>query len=83
MKCKNIIEEISSYLDGMIDPALRAELEEHLAKCKRCRLVVDTCKKTIQIFCNSDPVPLPDTTKSKLHSALMQHLHQAKQIRNE
>jgi hypothetical protein len=45
--------------------------------------VVDTCKKTIQIFCNSDPVPLPDTTRSKLHSALMSHLHQAKQIRHE
>jgi anti-sigma factor RsiW len=83
VKCKNIIEEINSYLDGAIDPALRAELEEHLAKCKRCRLVVDTCKKTIQIFCNSDPVPLPDATKSRLHSALMQHLRQAKQVRHE
>ena len=77
MKCNNIIEELSSYLDDALDPALRADLEVHLQKCKRCRLVVDTCKKTINIYCNSDPVPLPAETRSRLHDALKQKLHRA------
>ena len=76
MKCANIIEELSGYLDGAMDPALRAELEDHLAKCKKCRLVVDTCKKTIDIYCNSEPVPLPDETRSRLHNALREKLQQ-------
>lgn len=76
MKCDNIIEELTSYLDDALDPALRQELEEHLKKCKKCRLVVDTCKKTIQIFCNSEPVPLPDETRMRLHSALRKRLQQ-------
>ncbi|HXW17070.1 MAG TPA: zf-HC2 domain-containing protein [Candidatus Acidoferrales bacterium] len=76
MKCDNIIEELSAYLDDALDPALRQELEEHLKKCKKCRLVVDTCKKTIQIFCNSEPVPLPDETRMRLHSALRERLEQ-------
>ena len=77
MKCNNIIEELSSYLDGALDPALRADLEVHLQKCKRCRLVVDTCRKTINIYCNADPVPLPDETRSRLHDALKQKLQRA------
>jgi anti-sigma factor RsiW len=76
VKCDNIIEELTSYLDDALDPALRQELEEHLKKCKKCRLVVDTCKKTIQIFCNSEPVPLPDETRIRLHSALRERLQQ-------
>ena len=77
MKCNNLIEELSSYLDDALDPALRADLEVHLQKCKRCRLVVDTCKKTINIYCNSDPVPLPDDTRSRLHEALKLKLQRA------
>ena len=58
----------------MLDPALRAEIEEHLAKCKNCRVVVNTTKKTIEIFCNSEPVPLPVDTRERLHVALEKRL---------
>jgi anti-sigma factor RsiW len=78
VKCNNIIEELTSYLDKSLDPALRQELEEHLKKCKKCRLVVDTCKKTIDIYCNSEPVPLPDETRLRLHSALRERLQQSR-----
>ncbi len=79
MKCDNIIEELTNYLDKTLDPGLRAELEVHLKKCKKCRLVVNTCKQTIDIYCNSEPVPLPDDTRSRLHGALRARLQQAKQ----
>ncbi|MFZ0637573.1 MAG: zf-HC2 domain-containing protein [Candidatus Acidiferrales bacterium] len=77
MKCTNLIEELSSYLDDALDPGLRAELETHLQKCKRCRLVVDTCRKTINIYCNSDAVPLPEDTRNRLHNALREKLQRA------
>jgi anti-sigma factor RsiW len=74
VKCTNMIEELSGYLDGALSPELRVELEEHLSKCKRCRIVVDTCKKTIDIYCNAEAVPLPEDTRSRLHSALREKL---------
>lgn len=74
MKCKGLLSELADYLDEMLDPALRAEIEEHLAKCKNCRIVVNTTKKTIEIFCNSEPVPLPVDTRERLHSALEKRL---------
>ena len=69
-KCEKILSEISDYLDEGIDPSLRAEIEQHLMKCKDCRVVVDTCKKTINIFCNSEPAPLPEETRHRLYQAL-------------
>ncbi len=70
MKCKNVVEELSEYLNGELDSVMLSDLEVHLAKCKNCRLVVNTCKKTVEIFCNSEPVPLPDDTRDRLHKAL-------------
>ena len=72
MNCKKVILELSSYLDGILDSDMRSDLELHLSRCTDCRLVVDTCRKTIQIFCNSDPVPLPEDVRSRLHSALLE-----------
>ncbi len=75
MKCKDIVKELADYLDEDLDPSLRASIEEHLGKCKDCRLVVDTTKQTIQIYCNSEPAPLPAETRSRLHDALAKRLH--------
>ena len=72
MNCKKVVVEISSYLDGVLDSSTRHELELHLSRCTDCRLVVDTCRKTIQIFCNSEPVPLPEDVRGRLHAALLE-----------
>ncbi|HEY2646591.1 MAG TPA: zf-HC2 domain-containing protein [Candidatus Acidoferrales bacterium] len=72
MNCKKVILQLTSYLDGVLDSNMRADLEEHLSGCTDCRIVVDTCRKTIQIFCNSEPVPLPEDVRSRLHTALLE-----------
>jgi len=74
VKCKDVIREISDYLDGELDLALLAELQRHLEHCEDCRLVVDTTKKTIQVFCNSEPAPLDEDVRARLHRALAQKL---------
>ena len=72
MNCKTVILELTSYLDGALDSTMRIELEQHLSRCTDCRLVVDTTRKTIQIFCNSEPVPLPEDVRARLHTALLE-----------
>ncbi|PYU17025.1 MAG: anti-sigma factor [Acidobacteria bacterium] len=76
MNCRGVIREISDYLDGELDAAARSELERHLEHCEDCRLVVDTTKKTIQVFCNSKPLPLPEGVHQRLHAALARRLQQ-------
>ena len=72
MNCKKVIIELSTYLDGALDATVRIDLEQHLMRCTDCRLVVDTTRKTIQIFCNSEPVPLPEDVRNRLHTALLE-----------
>ncbi|HKS81779.1 MAG TPA: zf-HC2 domain-containing protein [Candidatus Acidoferrales bacterium] len=78
MNCKTVVVELENYLDKELDPSLRASIEEHLAKCKKCRLIVDTTKKTVEIYCNSEPAPLPADTRKRLHEALAQRLRRAR-----
>jgi len=76
VKCKDLIRELSDYLDGAVDPNLVAEIQRHLEHCEDCRLVVDTTKKTIQLYCNSEPAPLDDEVRDRLHKALELKLKQ-------
>lgn len=74
MKCKGVIRELSDYLNGALDATLAQELQKHLEHCVDCRLVVDTCRKTIEIYCNSEPMPLPPGVRERLQSALAEKL---------
>ena len=74
MNCKHVIRELSNYIDGNLDPALKQELERHLAHCEDCTMIVDQTRKTIQIFSGSEPINLPSDVKSRLHAALHKRL---------
>lgn len=74
MKCNDILRQLSSYLDAELDPALVRDLEGHLADCQDCRMVVDTTRKTIELYCNSEPLPLPDDVRQRLDRALAARL---------
>ena len=73
MKCREVIREFSSYLDGDLGKEVVADLELHLAKCEDCRVVVDTVRKTVDIYCKAEPVPLPDDIRTRLHEALVKN----------
>ncbi len=70
MNCDGVIREISNYLDGDLQPVVRMELEQHLALCGDCKIIVDQTKMTVQIFCDSEPVELPKDVSARLRDAL-------------
>ncbi len=74
MNCRNIVKELSNYLDEALDSTLKASIEKHLEHCEDCKVVVDTTKQTIQIYCNSEPAPLPEDTRQRLRDALKKRL---------
>ncbi|HZP18107.1 MAG TPA: anti-sigma factor [Terriglobales bacterium] len=71
MKCSEFLQELTDYLDGVIDANTKAELEEHLAWCHNCYVVCDTTKKTIEIYRDSQLYELPEDLRSRLRSAIM------------
>lgn len=71
MKCSEFLQELTNYLDGVIDARTRSELEDHLAWCHNCYVVCDTTKKTIEIYRGSELYELPEDLRGRLRSAIM------------
>ena len=67
MRCRQVIDKISEYIDGELDPELVRELERHLEHCEDCRIVVDTTHKTLEIFYHTEPAGLPDDVRQRLN----------------
>lgn len=74
VNCKTLLTELCDFLDGGLDPGTMQEIEFHMEHCKDCRVLVDTTRKTIEIFCNAEPIPLPQGVQDRLHRALEQRL---------
>jgi predicted anti-sigma-YlaC factor YlaD len=74
VNCKGVIRELSSYLEGDLDVTVLSELEIHLKRCEDCRVIVDTTRKTIEIYCHSEPAPLPEDVRIRLHETLVRRL---------
>lgn len=70
MKCDQMLKLLSDFLDGQVDPALRAELEKHLSNCDPCRVVVDNLRGTVMLYRNDEAYELPLEFTSRLHAAL-------------
>jgi len=71
VKCTEFLNELTGYLDGVIDAQTKAELEDHLAWCHNCYVVCDTTKKTIEIYRNQELYELPDDLRGRLQTAIM------------
>jgi len=77
LNCDGVIHELSNFIDGELDSAMKRELESHLTDCEDCRLVVDQTKKTVEIFCDCEPIELPVDVRTRLHEALRRKLREA------
>lgn len=69
--CRNLIGDLSDYLDGELNTELCAEIERHLADCENCRIVVDTLRRTIYlVHATAEPEPVPDQVRDRLFKSL-------------
>ncbi len=70
MKCDELLEALSDYVDGEVDPAVCEEFEHHLAGCNPCQVVVDNVRKTIALYKAGEPHPMPDEFQQRLRESL-------------
>jgi len=70
LTCKDFLREMSEYLDDSVDPKLRAELELHVSQCPNCFVVVDTTKRTLQVYKGMEAQDVPAGVKGRLMAAI-------------
>jgi len=61
---------LNDYLDPNTDTALKLRLEAHVSECPNCFVIVDTTKKTLQVYKGVEPQAIPEDVKDRLLRAL-------------
>jgi predicted anti-sigma-YlaC factor YlaD len=70
MTCTEFLAILDDVLDESIAAETRTEIEIHLKKCGHCEVVLDTTRKTIEIFQCHEIYELPTEVSERLHIAI-------------
>lgn len=65
--CQQLLGSLSDYLDGQLQAELCAELEQHIKDCDNCRVVINTLRKTVELYQQTTPkAGLPEPVRERL-----------------
>jgi hypothetical protein len=59
VNCQQVWREISNYLEGEVNPDLRAAMEAHFRECKHCTAVLDGTRNVIHLYGDDRSLQLP------------------------
>ena len=77
--CKQFLQELNAYLDEAVDPETKQHWQDHVNACPNCFVIVDTTKKTLQVYKGMEPQTLPEDVRSRLWQALEKKMAAKKQ----
>ncbi len=65
-ECRELLKDLSDYVDGDLDETLCLEIEHHMAECDNCRVVVDTLRRTVLLYHALPSEPMPGEVEARL-----------------
>ena len=68
--CKHVWEYISAYIEGDVDPSLRAEIDKHLETCEICSAVLDSTRNVVILMADDRVFELPAGFSKRLHERI-------------
>jgi anti-sigma factor (TIGR02949 family) len=70
ISCREVIHEISNYIDHELDPRLREAIAAHLTTCDHCTAVFDGARNVIRLVCDERTFTLPAGFSQRLYGRL-------------
>jgi hypothetical protein len=70
MNCEQVWREISNYVDGDIDAALRSTMDEHFRSCKKCASVLAGTRNVVELYGDERMLDLPAGFSQRLENRL-------------
>lgn len=65
--CKQLLSSLGEYIDGSLGEELCSQLEHHMRECQRCTVVVDTLRKTVELYHETaDSAAMPVEVRQRL-----------------
>lgn len=69
MTCAELVELVTAFLEGALDPETEQQFVEHLATCDGCSTYLDQMRRTIAEVGQVEPASLSDETRDRLLAA--------------
>jgi anti-sigma factor RsiW len=69
VNCQDLVELVTDYLEGALDPATRARFEEHLVECEYCAIYLEQMRQTLVVAGRIAPEGLDPQTRANLLAA--------------
>ena len=69
LSCQEIVELVTDYLEGAIEPEEHASVEQHLVGCTKCDAYLDQIRATIRLVGRVDAASLSAETRRGLVEA--------------
>lgn len=76
VSCKKVIAELSNFLDESVNAGMKAEIEHHLAHCRRCSTLLDSTRKVLVISGDDRTFEVPLGYSERLHKSLRERIAQ-------
>lgn len=70
MNCQVVLEMLSPYLDGVLDPAEQAAVEEHITRCPSCRVELEELRACVNLLQDLPEIVPP----ADFHAGLMEKI---------
>ena len=69
MDCENAVKNLNAYIDNELDIEHCSEIEDHIQNCPNCQVVINTLKKTIDIYrTDGKKTHLPSDVRKRLYA---------------
>ncbi len=69
MDCNELVELVTSYLDGSLDPDTRARFDVHLTECDGCENYLQQFRSTVDTLGKLDEEPFDPGFRDRLMNA--------------
>ncbi len=70
MNCEQVWVEISNYIDGDADAALRSSMDEHIRTCQRCASVLAGTRNVVKLYGDERMLEVPAGFGQRLEKRL-------------
>jgi anti-sigma factor RsiW len=68
--CKEVLANISGYLDGELDSTRCDAIEQHCHQCPSCAALVNELRETIGLCRQARTVPLPEGVRQRARESV-------------
>ena len=69
LSCQQVVELVTEYLDGVMEPRRRARFEAHLAGCHGCSNYLEQFRTTVSVVGRLEIGDVPEPVMSELLTA--------------